>query len=77
LLVISHLPQVAGFADQHLRISKQVSGDRMRSVVELLDEEQRLVEIAVMLDGFPVTDASRAKADEMIRRMGASGDRGD
>jgi DNA repair protein RecN (Recombination protein N) len=76
VLVISHLPQVAGFADRHLRIHKQVSGGRTFSVVDELDEAARIQELAAMLDGEPVTEASRAKAIEMLRRINA-GSRGD
>jgi DNA repair protein RecN (Recombination protein N) len=75
VLVISHLPQVAGFADRHLRISKQVSGGRTFSVVDELDEAERIQELAAMLDGEPVTEASRTKAIEMLRRINA-GSRG-
>ena len=71
VLVISHLPQVAGFADRHFRIRKEVEGGRTNSVVDELDETERIEELAAMLDGEPVTDASRAKAIEMMRRIGA------
>ena len=69
VLVISHLPQVAGFADKHFRIRKQVAGGRTFSVVDELDDAERVEELAAMLDGEPVTDASRAKAVEMMRRI--------
>jgi len=69
VLVISHLPQVAGFADRHLRIRKEVAAGRTYSVVDELGESERIEELAAMLDGEPVTDASRAKAVEMMRRI--------
>ncbi len=70
VLVISHLPQVAGFADLHFRISKQVDQGRTHSVVEQLDDHERIEELAAMFDGEPPTPASRANAREMLERIG-------
>jgi DNA repair protein RecN (Recombination protein N) len=72
VLVISHLPQVAAFADRHLRIRKEVVEGRTRSTVEELDAPARLEELAAMLDGEPVTEASRAKARELLDRFSSS-----
>jgi DNA repair protein RecN (Recombination protein N) len=71
ILVISHLPQVAGYADRHFRIRKEVHAGRTISTVDELDESGRIEELAAMLDGEPVTDASRANAIEMLSRMAA------
>jgi DNA repair protein RecN (Recombination protein N) len=49
VLCISHLPQVAAAADQHIRVAKHEQGGRTRSVLELLDEAGRVAELARML----------------------------
>jgi DNA repair protein RecN (Recombination protein N) len=71
VLVISHLPQVAGQADRHLRIRKEEDGGRTFSILDELGEGERIEELAAMLDGEPVTEASRAKAIEMLHRIRA------
>jgi DNA repair protein RecN (Recombination protein N) len=71
VIVISHLPQIAAFADRHLKISKlESAGDTETRIDPILDDE-RLDEIAAMLDGVPATDASRQNAREMMRRIDA------
>ncbi|HEX5506337.1 MAG TPA: DNA repair protein RecN, partial [Thermomicrobiales bacterium] len=69
VLCISHLPQIAAFGDAHFRISKQEIGDRTTSSVERIEGAARVEEIAAMLDGVPVTPASRASAEEMLGRV--------
>jgi DNA repair protein RecN (Recombination protein N) len=68
VMCITHLPQVAAFADAHYTISKEVEGGRTRSVVQPLDADERVDEIAAMLDGVPVTEASRTSARTMLHR---------
>ncbi len=72
VICITHLPQVAAFADAHFTISKQVEGGRTRSTVEALEADARVDEVAAMLDGVPVTEASRTTARTMLGRAGAS-----
>ncbi len=69
VLCISHLPQIAAFADAHFRIAKRQVGDRTLSSVEPIADEARIDELAAMLDGVPVTPASRANAREMLERV--------
>jgi DNA repair protein RecN (Recombination protein N) len=69
VIVISHLPQIAAFAERHYRITKLESGGRTETQVDLLDERERVDEIAAMLDGAPVTDVSRRNAEAMIERI--------
>jgi DNA repair protein RecN (Recombination protein N) len=69
VLVISHLPQIAAFADAHFRIRKGERDGRVVSVVDPLDDAGRVEELAEMLDGLPVTNASRANAVEMLDRV--------
>jgi DNA repair protein RecN (Recombination protein N) len=65
---VTHLPQIAAFANHHLRIVKQEHGDRIVSVVEEIRDDERIDELAAMLDGTPVTPTSRNSAIEMLRR---------
>ncbi|TVR73484.1 MAG: DNA repair protein RecN [Sphaerobacteraceae bacterium] len=69
VIVISHLPQIAAFADQHLKITKLESAGNTETQIDQILDEERLDEIAAMLDGIPVTDASRQNAREMVRRI--------
>jgi DNA repair protein RecN (Recombination protein N) len=65
VLCITHLPQVASLSDKHFLVHKQV-GDRTVTVVRALSESEKVDEIARMLAGFTITDASRASARELI-----------
>ena len=71
VLVITHLPQIAAFAETHFRIAKEERDGRVVSRVETIDEEARIDELAAMLDGFPLTEAARASAREMRDRVAA------
>jgi DNA repair protein RecN (Recombination protein N) len=62
VLLVTHSPQVAARAARHFRITRLK--DRTR--IELLDEEQRLEEIARMLSGANVTDEARAAARRLM-----------
>ncbi len=70
VLCITHLPQIAAFADCHLRIAKQVDGrgkgKQTRTVVTPLADADRVNELAEMLAGKGVTDTSRRQAREML-----------
>ncbi len=69
VLCISHLAQIAAFADSHFKISKRQLDDRTISNVEQIDAAERIEEIAAMLDGVPPTDESRANARAMLERV--------
>lgn len=71
VICITHLPQVASQAHNHLRVEKQTRDKRTSSQVVVLDEEQRRQEIARMLSGVEITKQSLAHADEMIDRAQA------
>ncbi len=71
VLVITHLPQIAAFASAHFRITKGEEDGRTVSRVRQIADEERINELAAMLDGEPVTEASRANAREMLRRVEA------
>ncbi len=66
ILCITHLPQIAKFGDQHLRIVKSVAQGRTRTTITPLDAQQRVEEIARMLGGEKITDTTLAHAREML-----------
>jgi DNA repair protein RecN (Recombination protein N) len=71
VLVISHLPQVAAFAESHYKITKLDRDERTETRVDLLDPNARLDELAAMLDGQPPTPESRENARAMLERIEA------
>jgi DNA repair protein RecN (Recombination protein N) len=66
VLCVTHLPQIAAFADQHFLIEKREDHGRTKTQVRLLDESTRIVEVARMLSGSVVTEASQQHASQMI-----------
>ncbi len=70
ILAVTHSPQVAAQANQHLLIAKSESGKdkRMATTVAPLSEEARREELARMLSGDTVTAAARAQANELMAR---------
>jgi DNA repair protein RecN (Recombination protein N) len=67
VLCITHLPQIAVYADTHFQVRKEVVDDRTRSAVRPLGKAERDEEIARMLGGIHVGEATRRAAAEMIR----------
>jgi DNA repair protein RecN (Recombination protein N) len=70
ILAVTHLPQVASYADRHLRVHKRVTKGRTRTAVATLDHDQRVEEVARMLAGKKVTTTSRSHAQELIAGAG-------
>lgn len=68
VICITHLPQVAAFGDAHYTIVKRVEAGRTHSTVTPLGQDERVDEVAAMLDGTPVTAASRETARTMLQR---------
>ncbi|WP_263352092.1 DNA repair protein RecN [Acidicapsa acidisoli] len=66
VLCVTHLPQIAAFADQHFLIEKREDHGRTKVQVRLLDERKRVEEVARMLSGAVVTEASQQHASQMI-----------
>jgi DNA repair protein RecN (Recombination protein N) len=66
VICITHLPQIAAFADRHLLIEKSERAGRTRTAVRSMGEVERVEEVARMLSGASLTDASRTHAREMI-----------
>jgi DNA repair protein RecN (Recombination protein N) len=63
---VTHLPQIACFADQHYSVRKEVKSGRTLTLVDALNEESIVDEIARMLGGVKITEKTRAHAKEMI-----------
>ena len=66
VLCVTHLPQVAAQAHHHLYVEKNNQTDITSSTVRLLDNEERVAEIARMLGGVTITENTRAHAREML-----------
>ncbi|HYH28759.1 MAG TPA: DNA repair protein RecN [Pseudonocardia sp.] len=68
VIVVTHLPQVAAYADRHLVVDKSARGRNggTRSIVRTLPDTDRIVELARMLAGLDDTDTGRAHAEELL-----------
>ncbi len=66
VICITHLPQIAKFGDHHFRISKRVSDGRTSTTIKQLSETERVKEIARMLGGEKITQATLDHAHEML-----------
>ncbi|HEY4962204.1 MAG TPA: DNA repair protein RecN, partial [Terriglobales bacterium] len=67
VLCVTHLPQIASFADQHYLIEKKETGGRTKTSVRLLDTADRTRELARMISGAKLTDTSLAHAEQMLK----------
>ncbi len=70
VLCVTHLPQIATFADHHYLIEKRESGGRAKATVRQITGEERTEEVARMLSGAKLTETSRKHAEQMIRANG-------
>ena len=70
-LVVTHLPQVAAYADAHVSLQKVDDGTAARVTAHLLDDAGRLVELARMLSGSPHSGSARDHAGELLARAAA------
>ncbi len=66
VLVVTHLPQVAAFADRHLVVDKGTAQGITRSGVRVLEQSERVLELARMLAGMDGTETGRAHAEELL-----------
>ncbi len=66
VVCITHLPQIAAFADHHYLIEKREAGGRSRTSVRRLDDDERREEIARMLSGARLTETLRKHAEAML-----------
>ncbi len=68
VICISHLPQIAAFADAHYTVRKEVSDTQASSTLESLDYQPRLAELAAMLAGPQYTETALENARELLER---------
>jgi DNA repair protein RecN (Recombination protein N) len=67
VLCVTHLPQIAAFADQHLVVVKKEEQGRTRTSVRLLERTERTEEVARMLSGAKLTETSLRHAEQLIQ----------
>jgi DNA repair protein RecN (Recombination protein N) len=70
VLCVTHLPQIATFADHHYLIEKREASGRAKTTVRQISGEERTEEVARMLSGAKLTDTSRKHAEQMIKANG-------
>jgi len=70
VLLVTHSPQVAAFADRHFRIAKSDAGGQLHTAVTPLDETARVEELARMLAGATITEDARRAARSLLKRHG-------
>jgi DNA repair protein RecN (Recombination protein N) len=66
IICITHLPQIAAYGDHHFLVEKLVEGERTKTRIVKLDEEERVREIARMIGGESITVRSVDRAREML-----------
>jgi DNA repair protein RecN (Recombination protein N) len=71
VICITHLPQIAKYADRHLLVAKSVRGNRTLTSIKTLDADSRVAELARMTSGATVTKASLTHAREMLAAAGS------
>jgi DNA repair protein RecN (Recombination protein N) len=74
VLVVTHLPQVAAYADAQVRVAKQSDEATTVARASVLDHPERVIELSRMLSGQPDSDAARVHAAELLAT--AAGERG-
>jgi DNA repair protein RecN (Recombination protein N) len=62
VIVVTHLPQIASFADRHVRVQKR----RGTATVEVLDDPGRVAELSRMLSGLPRSASASVHAEELL-----------
>ncbi|HTR65877.1 MAG TPA: DNA repair protein RecN, partial [Terriglobales bacterium] len=67
VLCVTHLPQIATFADHHYLIEKKDSGGRTRTTIRRIEGNERTEEVARMLSGAKLTETSRKHAEQMLK----------
>lgn len=66
VIVVTHLPQVAAFANAHYSVSKSTSKSRTQAVIERVDADERIEELSRMLAGLPESERGREHARELL-----------
>lgn len=70
VLCVTHLPQIASFADHHYRVEKKERNGRTVAVIEELDQRSRTREIGRMISGHKLTPEALKHAEQLIRMSG-------
>jgi DNA repair protein RecN (Recombination protein N) len=71
VMCVTHSPQIASMADSHIRLYKEISGERTLTRATLLDNGERRQELARMLDGAGINQVSLQHVDQMLQRAAA------
>jgi len=66
VICVTHLPQIAALADSHHVVRKEVGKGRTVTTVKILNDPERVEEVARMLGGLKITDKTRRHAEEMV-----------
>jgi DNA repair protein RecN (Recombination protein N) len=66
VLCITHLPQIASYADRHLTVRKSVENNLTQTTVRTMDGAERIEELAEMIGGQRISDTTRAQARELL-----------
>ncbi|MEZ5240821.1 MAG: DNA repair protein RecN [Microthrixaceae bacterium] len=66
VVVVTHLPQVAAFADHQLLVAKHTDGTTTLTTVETLDDDDRVIELSRMMTGRPDSATARDHAEELL-----------
>jgi len=72
VLVVTHLAQVAAYAGRQLGVRKEVTGDRTVAEATVLEDDDRVVELARMLSGRPGSATARKHAEELLAPQGGT-----
>lgn len=67
LICITHLPQIAAFSDTHYSVGKQVKENKTETIIKKLNHKDKVEEVAKLLSGDKVTEASLVAAEELIK----------
>jgi DNA repair protein RecN (Recombination protein N) len=70
VLCVTHLPQIATFAEHHYLIEKKRTGDRTRTSIRKISGPERTEEVARMISGAKLTDTSLKHAEQMLKTNG-------
>ncbi len=68
VLCITHLPQIAAFADSHYQVIKKIKAKRTFTEIKALNEEERLLELARMLSGTSPSESTKILAGELLSK---------
>ncbi len=69
VMCVTHLPQVAAQGHSHYRVAKATDGHSTASMIDILDDKQRIEEIARMLGGVEISKETRANARQMLKSV--------